>query len=296
MTLAETVLYQLARRWPSPMERVTRKLGAEPGTYEYNMAYARNQFNTKVRSGLMVEVWDKEVLEIGCGHGGITAFIAVAGAKRAVGIDLNETHLAIAREFAAALAERYGRPLPVEYAIENATASRFAEASFDVVMADNVFEHFTEPEAVLREAFRVLRPGGVLVVPVFSSILSKYGLHLKHGLKMPWANIVFSEKTILRVLARLAEDDPKLHTIYPGLAGSPQAVRDVRRYRDLNDITYAKFQQMAVRVGFTVTQFSPHAYLPGRIARKLPGLKNSVLVDVCSTGATALLTKPRNAS
>jgi SAM-dependent methyltransferase len=52
----------------------------------------------------------------------------------------------------------------------------FEDASFDVVYSNNVLEHTSDPALVLREAVRVLRPGGTLYVEV-PNYLSYYEGH-----------------------------------------------------------------------------------------------------------------------
>jgi ubiquinone/menaquinone biosynthesis C-methylase UbiE len=294
MPLSDYLLYQLARQWPSPVADRQKRFGASAGTEEYHVAYTIEQFNIKVRTGLGVDVFDKDVLEIGCGHGGISCFLAVAGAKSVVGIDLNTKNLEYAQAFAQQIAGNFGpnAKLPLKFLEQNAYALKFPDASFDLVVADNSFEHFLEPQLVLRNVARVLRPGGKLLVPVFSSIYSKHALHLKNGLKVPWTNLFFSEKTIVRALERMAKDNPKLYEIYPGLQSQPQRVRDVRRYGDLNDITYKSFKQMARAEGFRIESFRPNGTrIVGRIVARIPLFRNSVVMDIFSTGAGSLLSK-----
>ncbi|CAN5474335.1 hypothetical protein BH10PLA2_BH10PLA2_10320 [soil metagenome] len=295
MSISDFMLYRLARRWPSPMARMTNRLKAEVGTSEYNRAYAQDQFDHKVREGLRISVSDLDVLEIGCGHGGISCFLAVVGARRVVGIDLNTAHLKIAAAFAQTVASRFqgASGLPVEFVEMNAVQMSFPDGIFDVVVADNSFEHFTDPIKVIQESFRVLRPGGRLLVPVFSSIYSKYGLHLKHGLKLPWANLVFSEKTIIRAMERLAKDEPRINDLYPGLTKNPKRVRDLRPYKDLNDITYRAFKQMARETGFEIEWFYPHSTRVGKIVSRIPLVNKTRLNDIFSKGAAACLRRPR---
>jgi ubiquinone/menaquinone biosynthesis C-methylase UbiE len=52
----------------------------------------------------------------------------------------------------------------------------FQEGSFDVVLALDAFEHFEDDVAAMREVFRVLRPGGMLVatVPAFMALWSPH--------------------------------------------------------------------------------------------------------------------------
>ena len=295
MGISDYALYRLAKNWPSPMARLTKELAAEPGTEAYDMAYAQHQFDWKVRNGILREMTGLDVLEIGAGHGGISCYMAAVGAKSVVGLDLNVKHLEFARRFAKIVADRYGPnyQLPVTFMEMSADHMTFPDATFDMVLADNVFEHFTGPEAVMKEAYRVLRPGGGMLIPVFSSILSKYGLHLKHGLKMPWANVFFSERTIIRAMRRLADADPNLFELYPGLSDSPERVRDLRRYKDLNDITYREFKAMTARTGFKLETFSVYSTRLGKLLIRVPLVRNTKLMDILSTGAAAYLRKPK---
>lgn len=294
MGLADLTLYRLAKNWPSPMAKLTQKLAAEPGTDAYAMAYAQHQFNIKVRKGMLVEPFDKDVLEIGCGHGGISCFIASVGARSVTGIDLNTKHLGYAVRFSQQMAEKFTpqRPLSVRFLEMSADRLAFANETFDLILADNVFEHFTDYQAVLTETYRTLRPGGQLLIPVFSSIYSKWGLHLKHGLKLPWANLFFSEKTIIAAMQRLARDNPQLLELYPGLSGAPERVRDLRRYKDLNDITYASFRRDAAALGFQIEWFRPVPTRVGHLLYRIPGVRRSFAMDIFSKGAAALLRKP----
>ena len=45
----------------------------------------------------------------------------------------------------------------------NASSIPYDSETFDVVFADNVMEHLSEPEKVFQEIYRVLKPGGVVL-------------------------------------------------------------------------------------------------------------------------------------
>lgn len=300
MRIAAYLLYRLARKWPAPPRALSA--GSSAVGTAYHLDYAmKMQYMACVRNGVKADILGKEILEIGCGHGGITCFLALNGAKKVTGIDLNTQNLGVAEQFQKQLIQRlFGdseHRLQVDFLERDASACLFADAAFDLVWAENVFEHFTDPAAVMKEAFRVLRPGGQLVVPVFSSIYSKYGTHTKQGLKVPWANLFFSEATICAVLYRMAQDQPRIFDMYPGLIERPEQLKDLRKYRDLNDITYGKFRKMAREAGFEIRSFEPRPPAGwigwiGRLLRRVPLLRDGILGDVFSTGAATVLQKP----
>lgn len=103
------------------------------------------------------------VLDCGCGPGTITAgFAELVAPGEVVGTEIEEAQVALARENAAQHNVRNVRFEPTDiYALP------FADASFDAVFISAVLGNLREPIRGLREAFRVLKPGGVIGVKEF---------------------------------------------------------------------------------------------------------------------------------
>jgi len=102
---------------------------------------------------------DQSLLDLGTGTGTLARGFAARGV-RVVGLDPDAAMLASA----AALAGEEG--VEVRWVTAGAEATGLPEAAFDVVTAGQCWHWFRRPEAA-REARRVLRPGGVLVIAHF---------------------------------------------------------------------------------------------------------------------------------
>jgi SAM-dependent methyltransferase len=104
----------------------------------------------------------RSVLDLGCGTG--VAALAVAGrpefAGRVVGIDLSPHMVAAARRLAhdQDLADR------IIFQIGDCLQLEEVDAACDVVIAHTLMSHVPAPEAVLAEATRVVRPGGIVAI------------------------------------------------------------------------------------------------------------------------------------
>ncbi|MDO9373814.1 MAG: class I SAM-dependent methyltransferase [Ferruginibacter sp.] len=300
MKLTEKILESIAGKWKAPPVIInTTSKPKEPNSMEFNLDYALNkQYLLKFKNGFPYDIMGKKILEIGCGQGGISTFLAVNGASYVIGTDINTFHLEVADQFKNKIQNELKIDLSdrLLFKVEDAYNMSFEESSFDIIIADNVFEHFMQPEKVLGECQRILKPGGLVIIPNFNSIYSKYGAHLKYGLKLPWVNLFFSEKTICRTLFNMAQKNPQLKKAYPGISPTTTKIKDLRAYQDLNSMTFKKFSEMAHANGFKIASFviSPpfkkFKFLFSSMYR-VQYLKFGRLSDIFSIGVSCVLTK-----
>ena len=106
---------------------------------------------------------DGAMLDIGTGPGHMPPVIARRlPSARVLGVDLATHMLELAEQRRKALEPALGER--VEYRAMDAKRMDLADASFDAVFSNTILHHIPEPAAFLREAHRVLKQGGVLLI------------------------------------------------------------------------------------------------------------------------------------
>ncbi len=115
----------------------------------------------------------KAVLDVGCGAGHWGQMLAaVLPADAAVtGVDHEADFLDAARERAKSrqLVQRF------DYRVGSAEALPFGDSSFDMVTCQTVLIHVKDPEAVLVEMARVVKPGGIVVAAEPNNLVNALG-------------------------------------------------------------------------------------------------------------------------
>ena len=95
----------------------------------------------------------KRVLDIACGEGYGSAALQKAGASSVIGIDVSEAVCIHARS-------KYG----IDARQGSADKIPLGEGSVDVIISFETIEHVPDPSRFLDECFRVLLPGGMLII------------------------------------------------------------------------------------------------------------------------------------
>jgi len=114
----------------------------------------RDSFNTPAFLEMLPEVSGLKGLDIGCGEGHNTRQLVGLGAQMSA-IDISDVFL----EFAAELQPEGG---PIDYSHASAVELPFPGESFDFATGFMSFMDIPETDLVIKEAHRILKPGGFL--------------------------------------------------------------------------------------------------------------------------------------
>ncbi|MFP4134733.1 MAG: methyltransferase domain-containing protein [Halothece sp.] len=100
------------------------------------------------------------ILDVGCGIGGSTLYLAQKFNASAQGVTLSPEQAKRGQE----RAEEANLGETVQLQVANALDLPFADNSFDLVWSLESGEHFPDKGKFLQEAYRVLKPGGMLLM------------------------------------------------------------------------------------------------------------------------------------
>jgi 2-polyprenyl-3-methyl-5-hydroxy-6-metoxy-1,4-benzoquinol methylase len=154
-----------------------------------------------------LDIVDKTVLDMGCNDGAITGGYLERGARDAIGVDIDEAAI----EFA----QKHRSSNRLTFIHSTTSTLPIADSSVDSIICYDVFEHVSSPVTMLEECYRVLRPGGRMLIGTWGWH-HPFAPHLWSTMPVPWAHVFFSEKTLLRTCRRVYNSSwyiPNMHDL-----------------------------------------------------------------------------------
>ncbi len=137
--------------------------------YEKEVSFAN--YNFIVRKRHVLSLFDKvggRFLDAGCGTGDFIPDL-IARQGRVTALDFAEDMI----EQARARMARKGLDKQVDFVVGDVTRLEFDDNLFDAIIGVGLIEYLTDHREALREFYRVLKPGGSLIVTV-PSIVSPF--------------------------------------------------------------------------------------------------------------------------
>ncbi|MEM8575651.1 MAG: class I SAM-dependent methyltransferase [Pseudomonadota bacterium] len=219
-------------------------------------------FGHRIAPGHETEAWTQPmrehlgappstVLELACGTGEVTQLVHDLG-HDVTALDFSEDMVAVAR------AKHAGKPR-LRFLMADAGRTMEPDASFDAILCRHLVWTLVEPESALSDWYRILRPGGRLLI--FDG---------------DWAKPAASGRWAARLLALWERILPDPH--YDGAMSAAHGAI-MQRLPFADGLTFHKLAAMLAATGFTNIERLSHARID-RAQRRGNGLRNRLRTRV----------------
>ena len=184
----------------------------------------------------------KNVLDMGCGAGGKSLYYVSLGAAMVTGVEIVDHY----KEEAEKLSREMGYEDRFRFVCASALEIPFPDESFDTIIMNDFIEHVSEPAAAIREAMRLLQPGGRIYMN-FPPYYHPTGAHMSDVIYMPWVQLFFSEKQLIAAYKDLVKGLPDEKERLALRFSTDE--NGVERFTYINHMTLKKFKGILDELG-----------------------------------------------
>ncbi len=213
---------------------------------------------------------EKKVLDVGCGIGSPSRFMALQYGCRVTGVDVSDPFV----EVAGMLAERVKLGDHLAYRKADALDLPFGDASFDVVVSQHVQMNIEDKARFYAEMFRVLKPGGRL--GIYDLVAGEGG---EPFYPVPWA----SDATISFLV--------KPHALRAGIEGAGFEITSWQDTTAAGLIWFEEQRRREAEPGYEASLLGPELFLGSDWYEILANLYRSLAGD-CVAVIEAVCAKP----
>lgn len=148
-----------------------------------------------------IDFREKKLLDVGCGLGSTCIYMAMNGAKKVVGVDIDRRRIEFAR---SRLIRDYQY---LSDLVDFKMVEELGDEKFDVIISKDSFEHIADPENAVNDMQKHLDRGGIIAIGFGPLWKSPYGGHIGFMTKFPWAHLLFPEPVIMHERKRFRPEE-----------------------------------------------------------------------------------------
>lgn len=143
-----------------------------------------------------LNVNNKKVLDLGCGHGALSIELAQKGTTEVIGIDIDSERIDFANEN---LHTNYQELIDI-VCFKNCSLSNLEDEIFDIIISKATFEHIIPLEYLMQEIQAKLIVGGKLYTGFGPLYNSPWGDHNRLRHRLPWGHLILSKNLLFKKL------------------------------------------------------------------------------------------------
>jgi ubiquinone/menaquinone biosynthesis C-methylase UbiE len=198
---------------------------------------------------------DAYVLEVGSGLGQCSNQIAEMGAKRVVGVEYSAEKISWSKSYFIGSKRKN-----LDFIQGNAENLKFPDNEFDSAFSISVLEHVKNPKKFLHEIFRVIKPGGELLLCV-DYFHGPGGNHLYDYIYFPWATTLIDESSLCQYWSERLQKDQENGKM--GFYASGAKIQNLGEGSEiqLNKWNSDQIEQAMVEIGWSVVKKVPSFYI-----------------------------------
>jgi ubiquinone/menaquinone biosynthesis C-methylase UbiE len=273
----------ISRPWA---EVIYGKAGGRLAYAQYLFEEGKREFQKYFQG--KVEIKDKMIIDIGCGDGGKTCFYASAHPKVCIGLDIDPVRVSSARSFGISMGCKN-----LAFVLGSSEHLPFKSGSFDIGIMNDVAEHFGAPLESLKEANRISKESGLLLV-TFTSYRSAGGAHVFERIHVPWVQFMFSDREIIQALQHIYKSNRFIGYQFPSLMkGSPKNLSDLA---DINKMTLNRFSRLAIDTGFSFKLLTFRPIIERKVSYLLLKLLPPIPAELVTRKVICILQKQDSSS
>lgn len=117
------------------------------------------KWHKTVLSLIDTDLSGKKMLEVGCGNGDFSNYLSIERKADILGLDFSKESIAIAKDKKI----KFNAPSS-DFMVGDAQNIALPDNTYDIIVSCECLEHIPEPQKMVSEIFRVLKPGGLVVL------------------------------------------------------------------------------------------------------------------------------------